>query len=127
VSNNKTDSAEDISRQVLVAAQAAEDSLGSDTDVFFVGEILGITDWFVVTTGNNVRQVKAIVEKVEEALTIAEGRKPIRIEGKESAEWILMDYGDFIIHVFIDEARDYYELSRLWSDVPRMDIATPSS
>jgi len=112
-----------LASQVKKAAVAAEDALGTETDVFFVGEVLGITDWFVVTTGNNARQVRAIVEKVEEALTVSDDIKPVRIEGKDSAEWVLVDYGDFIVHVFNSEARGFYDLSRLWSDVPRMEIA----
>lgn len=103
-----------------MVVEAAEDKLGQDTEAFFVGEILGITDWFVVTSGNNPRQVRAIVEAIEEALTRAGGPKPIRIEGMDSAEWVLMDYGAFVVHVFGTEARGYYDLDRLWTDVPRL-------
>ena len=103
---------------------AAEDKLGQDTEAFFVGEVLGITDWFLVTSGNNPRQVRAIVESIEEELTRAGGPKPVRIEGKDSLEWVLMDYGAFVAHVFNGEARQYYDLERLWTDVPRLsDVA----
>ncbi|MCP3991771.1 MAG: ribosome silencing factor [Actinomycetia bacterium] len=107
-----------------VAVDAAEDKLGQDTEAFFVGEIMGITDWFLVTSGSNARQVRAIVEAIEEELTKADGPKPIRIEGKDSLEWVLMDYGAFVAHVFSTETRGYYDLERLWKDVPRLsDVA----
>jgi ribosome-associated protein len=107
-----------------VAVDAAEDKLGQDTEAFFVGEVLGITDWFVVTSGSNPRQVRAIVEEIEEQLTRAGGPKPVRIEGLDSLEWVLMDFGAFVVHVFHDEARQYYDLERLWTDVPRLsDVA----
>ncbi|MGF1598087.1 MAG: ribosome silencing factor [Acidimicrobiales bacterium] len=103
---------------------ASAEKLGRDTDAFFVGEILGITDWFVVTSGGTARQVRAIVEGIEEQLTTAGGPKPIRIEGLATAEWVLMDYGAFVVHVFEAEARRYYDLERLWKDVPRLnDVA----
>lgn len=109
---------------IQIAVDAAEDKLGHDTDAFLVGDVLGITDWFVITSGANARQVRAIAEHVEERLTEAGGPKPIRIEGLDSSSWVLMDYGDFVVHVFSDEARGYYELERLWSDVPRLaDVA----
>lgn len=111
-------------RWVRLAVDAAEDKLGQDTEAFYVGEIMGITDWFVVTSGNNPRQVRAIVEAIEEELTKAGGPKPIRIEGKESLEWVLMDYGIFVAHVLSAEARAFYDLERLWKDVPRLsDVA----
>ncbi len=116
-------------RWVRLAVSAADDKLGRDTDAFFVGEILGITDWFVITAGANARQVRAIVEAVEEELSSSGGPKPLRIEGqenlsRETMSWVLMDYGAFVVHVFSTEARDYYDLERLWKDVPRLsDVA----
>ena len=94
--------------------------LGRDTDAFYVGGVLAITDWFVVTAGGSPRQVRAIVDEVEEQLTRAGGPKPVRIEGKDTLSWVLMDYGAFVVHVFSEEAREYYDLERLWSDVPRL-------
>ena len=103
---------------------AASDKLAQDTDAFFVGGILGITDWFVVTAGSNPRQVKAIVDGIEEQLTVAGGPKPLRVEGLDTLSWVLMDYGGFVVHVFSTDARDYYDLERLWKDVPRLsDVA----
>ena len=100
--------------------------MGHDTDAFLVGEILGITDWFVITSGGSPRQVRAIVEEIEEQLTRANGPKPVRIEGKEDLTWVLMDYGSFVVHVFNHEARQYYELERLWKDVPRLSSFAPT-
>lgn len=109
---------------VRVAVQAADDKQGRNTEAFFVGEILGITDWFVVTSGGSSRQVRAIMEAVEEEITKAGGPKPLRIEGQETLTWVLMDFGAFVVHVFSAEARDYYDLERLWKDVPRLsDVA----
>lgn len=109
---------------VRVAVQAADDKQGRNTEAFFVGEILGITDWFVVTSGGSARQVRAIMEAVEEEVAKAGGPKPLRIEGQETLSWVLMDYGAFVVHVFSAETRDYYDLERLWKDVPRLtDVA----
>ncbi|MFV0523227.1 MAG: ribosome silencing factor [Acidimicrobiales bacterium] len=109
---------------VRTAVDAANDKLGRDTEAFFVGEVLSITDWFVITSGGSPRQVRAIVDEIEEQLTRTGGPKPVRIEGRESLDWVLMDYGSFIVHVFSAETREYYSLERLWKDVPRLsDVA----
>ena len=96
---------EELLHWVRIAAEAAEDKLGQQTEAFFVGEIMAITDWFVVTSGRNHRQVRAIVEAVEEALTRTGGPKPTRIEGRDTWTWVLMDYGFFVVHVFTEESR----------------------
>lgn len=105
----------------VVAAQAAAAKNGEDTVVLDVGRILSITDAFVVTSASNSRLVKTIVEEVEKAVKSTGGPSPIRIEGLSEAQWVLLDYGDFVVHVFLDEVRRYYDLERLWSDVPRVD------
>ena len=87
-----------------------------------VGELLGITDYFVVTSGRNDRQVKAIVDEVSRQVREASGSAERRIEGLDSAEWVLVDYGDFVVHVFSNEARDFYDLERLWADAPRREV-----
>lgn len=86
-----------------------------------VGAVLAITDRFVITSGRNTRQVRAIAEEIQERVADAGGPKPIRVEGRDEYRWLLMDYGDFIVHVFDEESRNYYELERLWSDQPRVD------
>lgn len=104
-----------------VAAAAAESKLGSGTLVLEVGEAISVTDHFVITNGNNIRQVKAISEEVEHQLKLVGGPAPVRIEGQESLDWVLMDYGAFVVHVFSPEARGYYQLERLWKDCDQLD------
>lgn len=103
------------------AAQAAATKGGVDTVILAVGGVLAITDAFVVTSGTNVRQVRTIAEEIEKGVRQAGGPVPLRIEGLDDARWVLMDYGDFVAHVFVDEARDFYELERLWADAERWD------
>jgi len=115
---------EDIKRWSRQAAVAAEEKLGKDTVLLDVGALVGITDVFVITSGSNYRQVRAIVEEIQEQMLLLDGPKPQTIEGKEVQEgsiWVLMDYGGFIVHVFDDETRDLYDLERLWNDCPRID------
>jgi ribosome-associated protein len=88
-----------------------------------VGDVLAICDYFVIVSGRNARQVRTITEEIERAIGEAGGPKPLRLEGRDDLRWVLMDYGDFVVHVFLQEARDYYELERLWSDVPRLPWA----
>jgi ribosome-associated protein len=104
----------------LLAAQAADSKLGEQTVILSVGEALGITEAFVITSGGNARQVRTIADEVELQLKEAEGRAPIRIEGLDDARWVLMDYGDFLVHVFLNEAREFYDLEHLWADAPRV-------
>ena len=82
---------------------------------------MGITDAFVITSASNVRLVRTIAEEVEQRVKAAGGPAPYRVEGTDDARWVLMDYGDFVVHVFLDEARRYYDLERLWADAPRLD------
>lgn len=86
-----------------------------------VGQVLAIVDFFVVTSSSNPRQARAIAEEVEEQLRRFDGNGPLRIEGADDARWILMDFGDIVIHILSEEARAYYELERLWGDVARLD------
>jgi ribosome-associated protein len=92
--------------------------------VLDVGDVLAICDHFVIASGRNARQVRTITEEVEKRVAEAGGPKPIRTEGLDDFQWVLMDYGDFVVHVFLDETRHYYELERLWSDVPRIAWST---
>lgn len=108
-------------RWVLLAAEAAAAKTDEPTVVLEVGEVLAITGWFVITGGTNTRQVRTLAEEVEERVAEAGGPKPLRVEGLDAAQWVLLDYGDFIVHVFLDEAREFYDLERLWRDVPTLD------
>jgi ribosome-associated protein len=106
--------------QALVAARAADDKLGSDTVVLAMGELLGVVDAFVVTSGRNDRQVRALVEEVERRVAEHDGTRPLAVEGLADATWVLMDYGDFVVHVFAQETRGYYDLEHLWAGAPRV-------
>jgi ribosome-associated protein len=110
----------DSAEWALLAARTADRKGGSNTVVLDVGEVLAITEAFVITGAGNSRLVKAIVDEVEHGIGQAGGPKPRRVEGLDSLEWVLMDYGDFVVHVFSDETREFYELERLWADVPRL-------
>jgi ribosome-associated protein len=110
-----------VPEECLVAARAAEEKSGERTAVLAMGELLGITDAFVITSGRNTRQVRTIVDEVERRVKESGGRRPTRVEGLDDSRWVLMDYGDFLVHVFLDEARDFYDLEHLWLDAPRMD------
>lgn len=104
------------------AAHAAADKLATDIVLIDVSERLVITDVFVVVTGNNERQVEAIVDSVEERL-LARGKKPIRREGQRDGRWVLLDYGDVVVHVQHAEERAFYALERLWRDCPFIPFA----
>ena len=109
-----------VPEESIVAARAAESKSGESTAVLAMGELLGLTDAFVITSGRNSRQVKTIVDEVERQVGEGTGRKPVRVEGLDDARWVLMDYGDFLVHVFIDEAREFYDLEHLWVEAPRV-------
>src|SRR5690606_23632800 len=102
-------------------ARAADAKQAADVVVLDVGDVLSITGWFVICSGANVRQVRTIGDAVEEAIGEMGGPKPLRVEGRDSLQWVLMDYGDFVVHVFAEDTRAFYDLERLWSDVPRVD------
>jgi ribosome-associated protein len=112
---------DEIRRWVEAAARAAAAKKGEETVVLEVGHVLAITDAFVITSGTNTRQVRTIAEEVEAKVKEAGGPSPLRIEGLDDGQWVLMDYGDFVVHVFLDETRRYYDLERLWSDAPRVE------
>ncbi len=103
-----------------VSARAADAKGGDDTVILEVGAVLAITDAFVITSGRNTRQVQAIAEEIEDRVKAHGGPSPLRTEGRREAEWILVDYGDFVVHVFLDETRTYYDLERLWTDAPQL-------
>jgi ribosome-associated protein len=104
-----------------VAARAADDKKADGTLILAVGELLNITEYFVVTSASNRRLVKTIVDSIEEVVKLELDRSPLRIEGITEQQWVLVDYGDVVIHVFTDETRAYYEIERLYRDVARID------
>jgi ribosome-associated protein len=112
---------EDVRRWCVIAANAASEKKGEDTVILAVGPILAITDAFVITSGGNARQVRTIAEEIEDKVKAGGGPAPLRIEGLDDARWVLMDYGDFVVHVFLDEVRRFYDLERLWADAERWE------
>jgi ribosome-associated protein len=105
----------------ITAAQAADAKSGTDIVILDVGPVLSICQYFVVVSAANTRLVRTIAEEVEEKVHEAGGPKPLRIEGLDDLGWVLIDYGDMVVHVFLDEKRSYYDLERLWSDVDRVE------
>jgi len=103
-----------------VAAQAADGKKALDTIVLDVGDVLAITEAFVVTSAGNRRQVRTIADAVEEEAKILLDRSPVRTEGLDQLQWVLLDYGDVVVHVFAEEQRRFYEIERLYRDVPRV-------
>jgi ribosome-associated protein len=103
-----------------IAAQAADDKKGDDILVLDVAEIMGIVDAFVIAGASNTRLVRAIVDEVKLQLLTRAGVKPRAVEGLDDMSWVLLDYGDLIVHVFLAETREFYGLERLWSDAPRI-------
>jgi ribosome-associated protein len=112
--------AEEADRWPSLAARAASSKKAIDPVVLAVGDVLAITDHFVIASGSNPRQVRTIAEEIERQIVEADGPKPLRTEGLDDLRWVLLDYGDFVVHVFLDDVRHYYELERLWADVPRV-------
>jgi ribosome-associated protein len=104
----------------VTAAEWADEKLGRDTVVLAMGELFGVVDAFVITSAQNTRHVRTLVEEIERRVKESHGAAPLRIEGAQDATWVLMDYGDFIVHVFLQETRDYYDLEHLWSGAPRV-------
>ena len=106
---------------IEIAARAASDKLATQILAFDVSEQLAITDAFLLASANNERQVSAIVDEVEDKLREA-GAKPIRREGAREGRWVLLDYGDIVVHVQHEEERQFYALERLWRDCPAIEL-----
>ena len=112
---------EQLDERVCTVLSAAGDKKALEMVVLDLREVASFTDYFLITSGTNVRQVKAIADEVVEQLK-KRGTRPARVEGYNTAEWVLVDYGDFILHVFEDKARRFYDLERLWRDARRVTL-----
>ena len=108
--------------QVAWAVGAADDKQAADITVLDLREVAGFTDYFVICSGHNARQVRAIADHVIETLA-AHGAKPAHVEGYDRSEWVLLDYFDFVVHVCAPETRVFYGLERLWGAAERVEIA----
>jgi ribosome-associated protein len=113
----------DVAARSRIAARAADDKKGEDILVLDVAEIMGIVECFVITSASNSRLVRAIVDEVEREIFDQTGEKPRAVEGLRDASWVLIDYGDLVVHVFLTETREYYALERLWADAPTVSWA----
>ena len=105
----------------MSAARAADAKHGSDVLVLAVGDVLAITEYFVVCGASNRRLVSTLVEEIEAVVRLETDRTPLRMEGRNEQQWVLLDYGDVVVHVFLDEIRDFYEIERLYRDVEVVD------
>ena len=113
--------AEPLDERVLLALQAASEKKALDIVILDLRPVATFTDFFVLTSGANERQVQAISDGVYETLKKS-GSAAARVEGYKTAEWILLDYGDFIVHVFEQKARQFYDLERLWRESTKVDL-----
>ena len=107
----------------LIAARAADEKKATDIMVQEVGDLIGVTDYFVIATASNNRQVEAIIDEIEDALREQAQVKPLHREGTQDGTWSLLDYGAIVVHVFQPETREYYRLEALWNDAPVIDLA----
>jgi len=106
-------------RDLAVAiARVADGKQGSQILVLQVGDVLGVTEYFVIASASNRRLVKTLVDEIEEQIREQTGRSPLRTEGVREQQWVLVDYGDVVVHVFLSEIREFYEIERLYNDVP---------
>jgi ribosome-associated protein len=109
--------------EVAIAVRACEEKKATDISVLQLdAQASGFTDYFVLCSGANPRQVQAIADEVDQKLSAA-GIEPKHIEGKTQAEWVLMDYVDFVVHIFSESARKFYDLERLWKTATRIQLA----
>ncbi|MDQ3755675.1 MAG: ribosome silencing factor [Acidobacteriota bacterium] len=110
-----------LDERVLMALRAANDKKALDLVALDLRPLASFTDYFVIASGTNTRQVQAIADEIVERLK-KDGTRAGRVEGYKTAEWVLLDYGDFIFHVFEDKARRFYDLERLWREARRIEL-----
>ncbi|HLL70543.1 MAG TPA: ribosome silencing factor [Pyrinomonadaceae bacterium] len=116
-----TGNGEGLDARIESALRAASDKKAHDLVVIDLRPVATFTDYFMIASGTNVRQVQAIADEITERLK-REGTRAARIEGYQTAEWVLVDYGDFIVHIFEDKARRFYDLERLWREGVRVRL-----
>jgi ribosome-associated protein len=111
-----------LPKAVSIAIQAARDKKAADVVVLDLRKTGGFTDFFVICTGNNPRQIVAIADAVRDTLKQELGERPALSEGVDRSEWVLLDYFNFVVHVFSRECRSFYALERLWGNAERIDF-----
>jgi ribosome-associated protein len=112
----------ELDPELQLAILCADEKKAAGISVLDLRQIASFTEFFVIADGSNQRQVQAIADEINEQLKKQHSRRPVRIEGYNSAEWVLLDYGDFVIHLFNKEARDFYDLERLWRDAGQVEL-----
>lgn len=112
----------ELDENVKLALRCASDKKAVNLNALDLRTIASFAEFFIIASGLNQRQVQAISDEIEEQLKKQLNSKPVRIEGYSTAEWVLMDYGDFIVHIFEKEAREFYDLERLWRDAKKVEI-----
>ena len=112
-----------LPKAVVGAVRAAQDKKATDVVVLDLRKTGGFTDYFVLCTGGNPRQIQAIADAVEDTLRTGFGERPALVEGVEKSEWILLDYFNFVVHVFSRDCRSFYGLERLWGNAVRQEFA----
>jgi ribosome-associated protein len=120
-SKNKDQGTSELDERMIMTLHAAAEKKAIDTVVLDLREIASFTDYFMITSGANERQVQAISDEVFETMKKA-GTPAARVEGYKTAEWILLDFGDFVFHVFDEKARKFYDLERLWRESKRVEL-----
>lgn len=118
VADPTTDATEALA---MCAARAASDLKATDVIVLDVGNLLAITGYFVIAGASNPRQVRAVVDQIEARVKSELQRSPVRTEGVREQQWTLIDYGDVVVHVFLESVREFYEIERLYMDAPRVE------
>ncbi len=112
----------DLDKEVKLALHYASEKKAFDMVALDLREIASFAEFFIICSGANQRQVQAISDEISEQLKKELKSRPVRIEGYRTGEWVLLDYGDFIVHIFEKEARDFYDLQRLWRDAKRVEL-----
>lgn len=112
----------DTDPEVRLAVECAAEKKGLDIRVLDLRDIASFAEYFIIASGTNQRQVQAISDEITEQLKKQLDLRPVRVEGYNAAEWILLDFGDMIVHVFDKDARDFYELERLWRDAKLVQL-----
>jgi len=112
----------ELDADLQLAITCADEKKASRISVLDLRPVASFTEFFVIADGANQRQVQAIADEINEQLKKQHSRRPVRIEGYNSAEWVLLDYGDFVVHLFNNEARDFYDLERLWRDAGKVEL-----
>src|SRR6476620_2581290 len=113
---------EDLDPELQLAIRCASDKKAFDLVALDLREIASFTEFFVIASGANQRQVQAIADEIKEQLKKQLSASPVRVEGYASGEWVLVDYGDFVVHIFNKEAREFYDLARLWRDARKVTL-----